>query len=44
MDGTNIFGEDSGRLPQLTPIDWTLPPVKIQLGETYFETADNPGQ
>ena len=28
VDGTNIVGEESGRLPPRTPIDWTPAPVK----------------
>ena len=44
MDGTTIVGEDSGRLPPRTPIVWTPPPVKKQLDEPDFETADNLGQ
>ena len=43
VDGTTIVGEESGRLPPRTPIDWTPPPVK-NLGETEFKTVDNPGQ
>ena len=39
-----IVGEDSGRLPPLTPIDLTLKLVKTQLGETEFNTVNNPGQ
>ena len=34
MDGTTIFGEESGRLPSRTPIDWTPLPVKIKLWQT----------
>ena len=44
VDGTIIVGEESGRLTPRTPIDWTSLPVKIHLGEPYFETVDNPGQ
>ena len=43
VDGTTIVGEESGRLPPRTPIDWTPPPVK-KLGEPEFKTVDNPGQ
>ena len=28
VDGKNIVGEDSGRIPPLTTIYWTLLPVK----------------
>ena len=42
--GMTIVGEDSGRLPPLTPIDLTLKLVKTQLGETEFNTVNNPGQ
>ena len=44
VDGTTIVGEQSGRLPPRTPIDWTPPTVKTKLGETEFKTVDNPGQ
>ena len=44
VDGTNIVGEESGRLQPRTPIYWTPPHVKINLGELKFETVDNPGQ
>ena len=43
VDCTNIVGEESGKIPPRTQIDWTPPPVKRELGETEFETADNPG-
>ena len=44
VDGTNIVGEESGRLPPRTPIDWTPTPVKTQLSEPEFDTVDNHGQ
>ena len=44
VDGTTIFGEESGRIPPRTHIDWTPPPVKTKLGEPEFETVENPGQ
>ena len=43
-DGTNIVGEESERLPPRTHIDWTLLPVKTQIGEPEFETGNNHGQ
>ena len=42
--GTTTVGEESGRLPPRTAIDWTPPPVKENLNEPEFETVDNPGQ
>ena len=42
-DGTNIVGEESERLPPRTHIDWTLLPVKTQIGEPEFETVNKPG-
>ena len=42
--GTNIVGEESGRLPPHTTIDWTPLPVKTHIGEPEFENVDNPGQ
>ena len=33
VDGTTIVGEDSGRIPPCTPIDWKPPPIKTQIGE-----------
>ena len=44
VDDTTIVGEELGRIPPHTPIDWTPPPVKAQLGEPYCITVDNPGQ
>ena len=44
VNGTTIVDEESGRLPPSNPIDWTRMPVKTQIGEPEFETADNPSQ
>ena len=42
--GTTIVGEESGRLPPRTPVDWKPPPVKTHIGAPEFKTDDNPGQ
>ena len=44
VDGTIIFGEDSGRLQPRTLIDCTMPHLKKKICETEFETVDNPVQ
>ena len=44
VDVTTTVGEESGRLPPHTTIDWTPLPVKTHIGEPEFENVDNPGQ
>ena len=34
VDGTTIVGEESGRIPPRTPIDWKPPHVKTQIRRT----------
>ena len=42
-DVTTNVGEDSERLPSRTPMDWTPPLVKTQLGEPDFKTVKKYG-
>ena len=43
VDDKTIVGEESGRLPPRTPVDWIPLHVKTQLGKPEFKTVDNPG-